>query len=67
MAVGTDSSLALALVIGLTPHSFWRRIPYCARPAAMGASMAIIALNAVGGLTGQLQQTSLDGRLTRYC
>ena len=32
--------------------------------AAVGSSLAIIALNSVGGLVGQLQQVSLDGRLT---
>lgn len=32
--------------------------------AAVGSSLAIIALNSVGGLVGQLQQVSLDWRLT---
>lgn len=32
--------------------------------AAVGSSLAIIALNAVGGLAGQLQQVSLDWPLT---
>jgi len=32
--------------------------------AAVGSSLAIIALNAAGGLAGQLQQVTLDWRLT---
>lgn len=32
--------------------------------AAIGSSLAIIALNAVGGLFGQLQQVTLDWPLT---
>jgi uncharacterized protein len=32
--------------------------------AAVGSSLAIIALNSVGGLVGQLQQVSLDWQLT---
>ncbi len=32
--------------------------------AAVGSSLAIIAMNAIGGLAGQLQQVSLDWRLT---
>lgn len=32
--------------------------------AAVGSSLAIIALNSVGGLVGQLQRVSLDWRLT---